>query len=126
MSMVPSNKVQKLAYKSMNPKIYLGATLFLYVVEIYLSILIDDLGNIFGFIGTIAGTSLPYFIPSVLFYKAYHLYGSDIYKEKNKWYLTIAKVNFVVGILLFFIFLYSNIISLTVISTENILTKENT
>ena len=45
----------------MNPKIYYIATLLLYISEIGLSLVIDDIGLIFGFIGTFAGSGLFYF-----------------------------------------------------------------
>ena len=52
--------------------LYYPTSILLYALEIYLSIQIDSISTVFGFIGTIAGTSLSFFIPSVLFYKAYN------------------------------------------------------
>jgi hypothetical protein len=60
-----------MAYKSMNPIIYYSVTIALYILEIYLSIIISDISDIFGFIGTIAGTSLSFFMPSIMFNIAY-------------------------------------------------------
>jgi len=51
----------------MSPWIYYSVTLSLYILEILAAIAISDIGNIFGFIGTIAGTSLSFFIPSILY-----------------------------------------------------------
>lgn len=51
----------------MNPIIYNSVTVLLYVAEIIMAIVISDISKVFGFIGTIAGTSLSFFIPSVLF-----------------------------------------------------------
>ena len=73
-----------MAYKTMNPWIYYLATFALYGLEIYLSIVIDDIGEIFGFIGTIAGTSLSFFIPSVLFCRAFSMFASSRFKTYHK------------------------------------------
>lgn len=59
----------------MNPLIYVAVTLALYGVEIYLAIVVQDIGNVFGFIGTIAGTSLSFFIPSVVYCRAFNKYA---------------------------------------------------
>ena len=59
----------------MNPLIYVAVTLALYGVEIYLAIVVQDIGNVFGFIGTIAGTSLSFFIPSVVYCRAFKKYA---------------------------------------------------
>ena len=64
-------EMNQLAYKTMNPIIYYVVTLVLYAVEVYLAIVVTNIGDVFGFIGTIAGTSLSFFIPSVLFCKSY-------------------------------------------------------
>ena len=111
-SMHSSQKLNQLAYKSMNPVIYYLATFVLYAMEIWLSIVVDDIGNIFGFIGTIAGTSLSFFIPSVLFCKAFNMFASKRYKQQNRRLFVFSIVNFVLGIGFFGLFLYSNILSL--------------
>ena len=96
----------------MNPLIYYFATFVLYSMEIWLAIVVNDIGNIFGFIGTIAGTSLSFFIPSVLFCKAFNMFASKRFKQKNRQLFVLSIANFVVGIGFFGLFLYSNILSL--------------
>lgn len=63
--------IVKMAYKSMNPYIYYSVTILLFAIEIYLSIVIKDISKVFGFIGTFAGTSLSFFMPSIIFNIAY-------------------------------------------------------
>jgi F0F1-type ATP synthase assembly protein I len=109
---VAGEHLNQLAYKSMNPAIYVVTTIGLYAVEIYLAIVVNDIGNVFGFIGTIAGTSLSFFIPSVLFCQGIKLFASERFKKRNSGLYTVSIVNFVIGIFFFGLFLYSNILSL--------------
>ena len=92
----------------MNPVLYYGITIGLYGVEIWLAIVIKDIGNVFGFIGTIAGTSLSFFIPSVIYCRAFNKFC--LHEDRTLYYIAI--VNFMVGIIFFGVFLYSNILSL--------------
>jgi amino acid permease len=92
----------------MNPAFYIGLTLALYAVEIYLAIVVQDIGDIFGFIGTIGGTSLSFFIPSVLYFRACDKFG----KNESKTLYNFAIINFLMGIIFFGLLLFSNILSL--------------
>ena len=91
----------------MNRGLYIGVTLILYALEIYLAIIVNDIGNVFGFIGTIAGTSLSFFIPSVVYYKAFNRYSEDN-DPKTLYYIGIA--NFILGVASFGLFLYANVL----------------
>lgn len=71
-----NNLTDKIGYKSMNPIFYYSITLSLYGLEIFLSIIINDIGKVFGFIGAIATTSMTFFIPSLLFTMGYYKYAS--------------------------------------------------
>lgn len=107
-----SRKLQALAYKSMDKRIYVGVTLLLYALEVSLSIIVNDLGDIFGFVGTLSATSLCYFLPSILFCRAFKIFASDFFKIDHKgWYIT-SVINFLIGLVMFSLFLYSNILSL--------------
>ena len=93
----------------MNPILYVGITLALYGVEIWLSIVVQDIGNVFGFIGTIAGTSLSFFIPSVVYCRAFNKFAA---KGQDKCLYNVAILNFIVGLGFFGLLLYSNVLSL--------------
>lgn len=62
---VTAQEASGLAYKTMNPVIYNVTALVLYVIEVILGITISNIGMVFGFIGTFAGTGLSYFLPSL-------------------------------------------------------------
>ena len=96
------------SYKNMNPLLYIAISLALYGVEIWLAIVVQDIGNVFGFIGTIAGTSLSFFIPSVIYCKAFNKYA----KNESRTLYNISILNFLVGIAFFGLLLYSNVLSL--------------
>lgn len=76
---VPFNKLTALAYKSMNNYIYVGVTVLLLAGQLYLAIVLNDLGDIFGFVGTFSATSLCYFNPSILFITAYNRYATKYF-----------------------------------------------
>jgi hypothetical protein len=93
----------------MNPFLYYTVSILLYGVEIWLAIVVSDIGNVFGFIGTIAGTSLSFFIPSVIYCKAFNKFAK---KDESKILYNIAILNFTVGLGFFGLLLYSNVLSL--------------
>lgn len=105
-------EVSRLAYKSMDARIYYGASIILYALEVYLSIIVTNLSDIFNFIGTVAGSNLSFFIPSVLFIRAFHSFASTRFKARHKTLYRLAIGNFLAGIALFALFLYSNVLSL--------------
>ena len=102
-----------LAYKSMNYAIYFGVAALIYASEAYLAIVVDDIGQVFGFIGTFAGTSLSYFIPSLLFCQAFSKFADSSQKLHYQTWFKISIVNGILGIFFFFVFLYANILSIT-------------
>ena len=112
LSQMAGAELNQLAYKSMPLWIYVSTTILLYALEVYLSIVIDNIGNVFGFIGTIAGTSLSFFIPYVLFCRGYSMFASDSFMKENACLYRASVVNFIVGIGFFGLFLYANILSL--------------
>ena len=98
----------------MNKWISHPTTLFLFVLEVYISIQVDSIAVVFGFIGTIAGTSLSFFIPSVVYIKAYNRYASTYEKEKYRFVYLGSIINFIIGIGCFLLFLYSNVLSVII------------
>ena len=95
----------------MNYAIYAGVAAVIYILEAYLAIVVDNIGTVFGFVGTFAGCSISYFIPTVLFCKGYDKFATTDFKVRfGNWY-KIAIANGVCGVFFFFLFLYSNILS---------------
>lgn len=93
----------------MNPILYYGGTMALYGLEIFLSIIVKDIGQVFGFIGAIAGTSLSFFIPSLLFTLGYYKFTNEETKEKYKCLNIASMINFVAGLGFFAFFLFADI-----------------
>ena len=106
---VSASDMNTLAYKTMPSWIYLSVTVAIYVSEIALAILIDDIGNVFNFIVTFAGSGLCFWIPSLLFQRGYTLYASEEYKAQNKCIYIASWINFFMGFFFFGLFLYANI-----------------
>ena len=107
-----------MAYKSMNPLIYFSVTILLYIVEITLAILLDDIGQIFGFIGTFAGCGLQFFIPSMFVIIGMNTFGTEEFNSQNKIWKTSAYINFAVGVVLFFVFLANNVLGIVYAESE--------
>ena len=61
----------------MNPVIYNITALILYVIEVALGILLSNIGMIFGFIGTFAGTGLSYFLPSLFVIIGFNKFATE-------------------------------------------------
>ena len=109
MSTVTAQQLNTLAYKTMNPLIYYSVNVAIYVTQIILALTISSIGDVFNFIATFAGTGLCFFIPSTLFYKGYHKFATEDYKNENRCWYIVAIINFVLGIGFFALFLYANI-----------------
>lgn len=109
---VPAQKLQTLAYKTMDRRISIGATLLMYVIELYCAIAVTNLGDVYGFVGTFSATSLCYFIPSLFFYRAYKLHATEHFKNEHRGLYIASACNFIFGSVLTCFFLYSNILSL--------------
>ena len=102
----------------MNPTIYYSLTVLLYIVEVALSILLDDIGQIFGFIGTFAGCGLQFFLPSLFVIVGLKTFATAEYREKNSIWNKSAYINFGVGVIIFFVFLANNILGIVYASSE--------
>ena len=61
----------------MNPVIYNVTALVLYVIEVFLGITLNNIGMIFGFIGTFAGTGLSYFLPSLFVIIGFNKFATE-------------------------------------------------
>lgn len=109
---LPSNKLTALAYKSMSNWIYYSVTVALFALQLYLAIVLTDLGDIFGFVGTFSATSLCYFNPSLLFIIAVKDYATRYYKDDHRGWIVTAYVNLALGLVCFGLFLYSNILTI--------------
>ena len=109
MSVVSIDEANNLAYKSMNSGLYYIFTFLLYALEVYLSIVVDDISKVFGYIGTVAGTSLSFFIPSVLFCMGFSMFGSAKYRQAHKGWYVVSILNFILGLGFFGVFLYADL-----------------
>ena len=98
---------EKIGYKTMNPILYYAGTLGLYLLEVWLSIQITSVAQVFGFIGAFAGSSLGFFIPSILFSKAYYKFASQTESRELRTLNLASIANFLLGILFFSFFLYA-------------------
>jgi hypothetical protein len=92
----------------MSPVIYNSLTLVLYGAEVWIAIVVASIGNVFGFIGAIGGSSLSFFIPSVIYCRAYSLHA----KNESKTLYWCSVVNFYFGIVFFGFLVYANILAL--------------
>ena len=101
-----------MAYKSMSNGIYYPVVIVLYSVEVFLSITIDNIGPVFAWISLIAGTALSYYLPSMFVITGYNLFASHEYRDENRFWINVAKCNFVVGILSFLLSLAAVILGL--------------
>ena len=65
---IDSEKVELLAYKKMNPMLYIGLTIGLYTAEMILSIIVPSIGVIFNFIVALSLSSLAFIFPGLFYY----------------------------------------------------------
>jgi hypothetical protein len=109
---VSGQEAAALGYKSMNPVIYNGATVLLYVIEVTLGLLPGiNIGPLFGFIGTFSGVGISYFLPSLFLINAYKLFQDDNFRRANSGYVKLSYVNFFLGVVFFFLFLGNNVLT---------------
>ena len=101
-----------MAYKTMNPLIYYPVTFALYAVEVMLAILINNIGMVFGFIGTFAGCGLSFFIPSLFVIIGFKKFADQKFMKENKVWVTVAWINFWAGVFFFLVFLLNNVLGL--------------
>ena len=115
---ISGQKANQLAYKSMNPVIYYSLTLLLYAIEVVLAFTIDDIGQIFGFIGTFSGCGMSYFLPSMFVIYGFPAFGTQEFQEKNQMWKKLAYVNFFAGIFFFLLFLANNVLGIVYASAS--------
>ena len=109
---ITAGDANALAYKSMNYGIYAVTAAVIYCAEAYLAIVVSNIGDVFGFVGTFAGTSISYFIPTILFCVGFNKFATVDYKHRFGHWYKIAILNGLVGVFFFCLFLYANILSL--------------
>ena len=112
MDTISAADANALAYKSMNYGIYAGTAAVIYCAEAYLAIVVSNIGDVFGFVGTFAGTSISYFIPTILFCVGFKKFATADYKYKFANWYKISILNGVIGVFFFCLFLYANILSI--------------
>ena len=96
----------------MNPMIYYLVTISLYAIEVLLAILINNIGMVFGFIATFAGTGLSYFLPSMFVIMGFKKFGEAKFLKENHVWVTVSWINFIAGVFFFFMFLANNVLGL--------------
>jgi len=94
----------------MNPAIYYVVTLVLYAVKVFVATLGLPISTIFGVIATFAGNGLSFFIPSLLVIIGFKKFAEKKYLNENGKWLTIAWVNFFLGVFFFLLFLGNNVL----------------
>ena len=93
----------------MNPVIYNACTVVLYVLEVFLGLSGIEIGSLFGFIGTFSGVGISYFLPSLFLLRGYTLFAPED-RSKNGGYVCAAYINFLLGVIFFFLFLANNVL----------------
>ena len=96
----------------MNYKLYLFSTLSLYVAELFLSIIVNDIGLIFEFISAIAISALAFIFPGVFYLLSLKRYGSSFDKIQGKWMKVRAYIFIVLGVFAFFFQMTANILEI--------------
>lgn len=94
----------------MNACLYYGLTFLLFALEVWLAIVVNDISSVFGYIGTIAGTSLQFFIPSAMFCRAFSVFTSPQFQFQHKTTYWVSVANFLLGVFFFGFYLYADII----------------
>lgn len=87
----------KLAYKDMPTGLYIFLTTMLYLAELYLSMVLNDLGLIFEFNSAIAVSMIAYILPSYFYLCAIRKFGKP--QESSSWECK-SKFLLVVGVFL--------------------------
>ena len=113
MSVLTVNEMTKLAYKTMNPTVYYTLTILIYFSLALLGDVLNDLGLILGFVGTLGGTGMSFIMPSWLFLNGYRKMATRKYKEENGTTKCLAICNLLTGFCAFSLFLYNNILAIT-------------
>ena len=113
MNAIQAHEANGLAYKTMNFGIYAGVAAAIYITEAILAVKVKNIGTVFGFVGTFAGVSISYFIPTILFNKGFDKFATVDFKIRYKKWLTISKINGAFGVFFFCLFLYANILDVT-------------
>lgn len=111
MSTVTTHEINQLAYKTMNPFIYYFVNVAMFVMQAVLGIILNDIGLVFGFMGTFAGVGLCYIMPSWFFYRGYMHFATKKYKGENRIDFILCLFNGAIGVPFFVLFLYANILS---------------
>ena len=90
--------------------IYYSVTFVLYAIEVYVATLGLPIGSIFGIIATFAGNGLSFFIPGLLVIIGFGKFADKKFMAENGKWLTIAKINFALGVFFFILFFANNIL----------------
>ena len=93
----------------MNSYLYTAVTLAHFAFEITMAIKVDDVGAVINFITTFSSSFMFFFIPSLLYYKACKMHPE---KPKDKWLPLVSILNSGLGLVVFCLSLYSNVLAL--------------
>lgn len=89
--------------------LYLFSTLSLYAAEIFLSIIVNDIGLIFEFISAIAISGLAFLFPAIFYLIAEKKFGSSLQIQQGKSMRIRAWFFIVLGVLAFLFQMTANI-----------------
>lgn len=91
--------------------IYYGVTLVLYGAESFVSTLGLPIPSIFSYIAVFSGTTISFFVPSLFVIIGFKNFATPRFMEENGKWVTVAWVNFFMGIFFFILLLGSSILS---------------
>lgn len=101
-----------LAYKDMKDCHYYGATIFLFLFEAGMAIVIPDVDIMFNFVSAIAASCLGFLFPAAFFLGAERRFKVDEEtKKKNSYHRVMAYLHLVLGVVIFIVCFTQSILS---------------
>jgi hypothetical protein len=97
----------------MNNLYYYLSTLVLFGLEVFLAIVLTDIGNIFNFLSAVTTTFLGFLFPAFFFIYGEKKFPNKKLQNENGIHRFMAYIHIFLGIMIFIISITSNIISIT-------------
>jgi len=104
--------IQNLTYKDMNNFYYYAITLGLFALEVFLAIILDDIGTIFNYLSAITVTFLGFWFPAFFFIYAEKKFPNHKLYQSNLFHRIMAYFHIFLGLIIFVLSISSNIITL--------------